>query len=370
MIFSCETKTLSDAISTVMKAASNKSNLPILEGLLISTDEDCLIVTANNMELGIECRIPATIKEDGAFVTGDARVFFEIIRKLPAGTADIHVNENYSTTIQSGKAIYNILGLSPESYPELPFVETDAVLHIAADKLRSMLRQTIYAAAIKHEKPMLTGAFFEIEEGVFSIVALDGFRMAIRTEKMKTEDEGYGFIVPSKALSELCRILPEDDTRVSLRLTDKHLLFSFDNKKVISRLIAGEYFNYKGILPKEHTLSLRLKVDDILSSVGRADPIVAMDVYRNPVIITVADNTLSIDCVTAVGKAHDVIEIAETDQTIRIGFNQKYLHDALANCECSDIIMEFNTNKSPCMIRPAEGEDFLFMVLPVRISEA
>ncbi len=370
MIFSCEKQTLSDAVSTVMKAASNKSNLPILEGLLISTDEDSLIITANNMELGIECRIPAKIREDGAFVTGDARVFFEIIRKLPSGTIDIHVKENYQTTIQSGKAVYNILGLDPESFPELPFVETDAVLTISADLLRSMLRQTIFAAAVKHEKPMLTGALFEIEDGVFSIVALDGFRMAIRKENIKTEDDGYGFIVPAKALSELCRILPEEDTPVSLRLTDKHLLFSFDNKKVVSRLIAGEYFNYKGILPKDHTLSLRLKVEDILSSVGRADPIVALDVYRNPVIITVSENTLSIDCVTAVGKAHDVIEIAETTESLRIGFNQRYLHDALANCECEDIIMEFNSNKSPCIIRPAKGDNFLFMVLPVRISEA
>ncbi|MDD6308183.1 MAG: DNA polymerase III subunit beta [Clostridia bacterium] len=369
MIFSCEKQILAEAVSTVMKAAVNKSTLPVLEGLLIRSDEDTIIITANNLELGIECRIPAHIREDGVFVTGDAKVFFEIIRKLPSGMIDITVQENFSVTIQNGKSIYSILGVAPEEFPELPRVLENVVLTIDAITLKKMIQQTVYAAAQKNEKPILTGVLFEIEDEYLYMVALDGFRMSIRKEAIPGQDEDFIFIVPAKTLSELSRILPDEEEQITVRLTDKHVFFEFGSIKVVSRLISGEYFQYKQIIPKDFRIKLQLPVADILSCVERADPIVALDVYKNPVIMTIQNDTLAIDCVTAVGKAHDVIEIPNCNSEIRIGFNQRYLHDALSACEGEEIIMEFNGNKNPCIIRPAAGDAYLFMVLPVRISE-
>ncbi len=371
MIFSCEKQLLSEAVSTVMKAASNKSTMPILEGILISTDGDNLILTGSNLELGIECRIPAEIREDGAIVTGDVRVFSEAIRKLPSGMADITVQDNFSTTIQSGKSVYNVLGMNPEEYPDLPQVLEDSGISLPSEVLKNMIRQTVYAAAQKNERPQLTGVLFEIEPTVFHMVALDGFRMAIHNEPLSEnpDEEPYSFIVPARTLLELSKILPDDDTPVMITASTKHVLFCFNEIRVVSRLLSGEYFQYQQIIPKDFKIQTTLSVSDVLTCVERADPIVSTDVYKNPVIMTLSGDTLAIDCVTAVGKAHDVIEIPDCGSEIRIGFNQRYLHDALSACDTEEIIMEFNGSRNPCIIRPKEGDSFLFMVLPVRISE-
>ncbi len=371
MIFSCEKQSLSDAVSIVMKAAANKASMPILEGILLSTDADSLVLTANNLELAIECRIPAEIREDGAIVTGDVRVFSEVIRKLPSGMADITVSENFSTTVQNGKSVYNILGMNPEEFPDIPSVLEDSGITVGAETLKKAIRQTAYAAAIKNERPSLTGVYFEIEPKAFHMVALDGFRMAIHNEPLSEnpDEEPYSFIVPARTLLELSRILPDGDAPVFITASTKHVQFTFGQIKVVSRLLSGEYFQYKQIIPGDFKIQTRLSVRDVLTCVERADPIVSTDVYKNPVIMTLSNDTLSIDCVTAVGKAHDVIEIPDCGSEIRIGFNQRYLHDALSVCDCEEIIMEFNGSRNPCIIKPAEGDEFLFMVLPVRISE-
>lgn len=372
MIFSCEKQTLSEAVSVVMKAASSKAAMPVLEGILLSTDEDSLLLTSNNLEMGITCKIPADIREDGAIVTGDVRIFSEVIRKLSPGNVDITVHDNFSTTVQNGKSVYNIVGTNPEAFPDLPEVLEDSGIRVSAATLRKMIGQTVFAAAIKNERPQLTGVLFEIEPTSFQMVALDGFRMAVCNQPLSEnpDDEPYSFIVPAKTLLELSKILPEDeDTSVFITASTKHVLFTFSNIKVVSRLLTGEFFQYKQIIPTDFKISTRLSVKDVLTCVERADPIVSTDVYKNPVIMTLSGDTLAIDCMTAVGKAHDVIEIPDCGSEIRIGFNQRYLHDALAACDSEEIIMEFNGNRNPCIIRPSEGDSFLFMVLPVRISE-
>ncbi len=371
MIFSCEKQTLSEAVSVVMKAAGTNPALPILEGILMSTDADSLVLVANNLEMGVECRIPASIKEDGAIVTGDVRVFSEVIRKLPSGEADITVQDSFSMTVQNGKSVYNILGMNPEEFPDLPEVLEDSGITLPAEVLKKMIRQTVFAAAQKNERPQLTGVYFEIEPTVFHMVALDGFRMAIHNEPLteNPDEEPYSFIVPARTLLELSRILPDDDTPVLITASTKHVLFTFKNIRLVSRLLSGEYFQYKQIIPTDFKIKTMLPLRDILTCVERADPIVSTDVYKNPVIMTLSGDTLSIDCVTAVGKAHDVIEIPDCGSEIRIGFNQRYLHDALSACDTEAIVMEFNGSRNPCIIKPAEGDAFLFMVLPVRISE-
>jgi len=326
---------------------------------------------ANNLELGIECRIPAEIREDGAIVTGDVRIFSEVIRKLPSGMVDITVQDNFSMTVQNGKSIYNIVGMNPEEFPELPEVLEDSGITLSSETLKKMIRQTVYAAAQKNERPALTGVFFEIEPTTFHMVALDGFRMAIHNEPLSEnpDEEPYSFIVPARTLLELSKILPDDDTPVLITASTKHVLFTVGKTKVVSRLLSGEYFQYRQIIPNDFKIRTRLDVKDLLTCVERADPIVSTDVYKNPVVMTLSGDTLAIDCITAVGKAHDVIEIPDCGSEIRIGFNQRYLHDALSVCDCEEIILEFNGSRNPCIIRPAEGEEFLFMVLPVRISE-
>lgn len=368
MIFSCERNILSEALNTVIKAASSKSSLPILEGVLINTDEDFIILTTNNLELGIECRIPAIVKEDGSIVVGDAKVFSEIIRKLPGGLIDIEVQDNHLIAIKNQKSVYNLMGINPVEFPELVRVSGEINFSEKSDKIKNMIRQSSFAIAQKHEKPILTGSLFEIENSILSVVSTDYFRLAIRREKITDDIDDAQFIIPGKTLNELNRILKDDDTLITVKVGDKYASFEFDNTKVVTRLIDGEFFNYKATIPADFKIKTKIKLNDILTCVERADPIVAVDVFKNPIIMTLENDTISIDCMTSTGKAHDVIEIEKASGEIKIGFNQKYLHDALAACECEYIILEFNGNLNPCIIRPYEGDSFLYMVLPVRIN--
>ncbi len=368
MIFLCEKEKLFDAVSTVIKAVSAKSPMPILEGILISTDEDKIILTTNNLDTGIECTIPATVQENGSAVLGDAKVFMEIIRKLPNDIISVDVKEDLKTTIKSQKSVYNVLALSPEQFPELPQIKESASFTLPSNVLKKMIRQTAYAVSTRPEKITLTGSLFEIEDGNLTVVSLDGFRMALRKEKVNAGVNNK-FIISGKTLSDVSKIIKDDETPVTIKITDKYALFEFENTKILSRLIEGEYFNYKAIIPKDFRVLTKLQLRDILNLVERTDPIVSVDIVKNPVKLTIENNILAIDCVTSTGKVHDVLEIDSTDEKIEIGFNQRYLHEALAACECDEILMQFNGNLNPCIIKPAEGEeDFLFMVLPVKIN--
>ena len=367
MIFLCEKEKLFEAVSTVIKAISSKSPMPILEGVLISTDEDKVILTTNNLDTGIECTIPATVQENGSVVIGDAKVFLEIIRKLPNDIISIDVKEDLKTTIKCQKSVYNILALNPEQFPELSQIKENSKITLPSNVLRKMIRQTSYAVSTRPDKITLTGSLFEIEDNILTVVSLDGFRMALKKEVVQAE-KNEKFIISGKTLNDVSKIIRDDETPVSLKITDKYVLFEFENTKVLTRLIEGEYFNYKAIIPKDFRVLTRLALSDILTCVERTDPIVSVDIVKNPIKLTIENNILSIDCVTSTGKVHDVLEIDPSDEKIEIGFNQRYLHEALAACECDEILMQFNGNLNPCIIRPADGDDFVFMVLPVKIT--
>lgn len=368
MIFSCEKAYLAEAVGIVSKAAAIKSPIPVLEGILISTDGDSIILTANNLELGIECKIPADVIEEGSVVISDARVFSEIIRKLPNDYINIDVKENLNTTIKCQNSVYKIMSLGSVEFPELPVINKENTVIINSPLLKSMIRQTSYAIAIKNDKPVLTGSLFEIEDNTLSIVSLDGFRLAVRKEFVGNSVNAK-FIVPGKTLSELSKILKDEDTPVNIKVTDKYALFEINNTKVISRLIDGEFFNYKSIIPKDFKIKTKVNLADLITCVERADPIVSVDVFKNPVKMTLNDDTITIDCMTSTGMVKDVIEIESCKGEIEIGFNQKYLHDALSACECDVINLEFNGSLNPCIITPEEGDSFLYMVLPVRMSK-
>ena len=367
MNFLCEKDNLLEGISTVIRAVVSKSPMPILEGVLISTDDNCIILTTNNLEMGIECRIPAIVKENGSIVIGDARVFFEIVRKLPNDLISVDVDDNFKITIKCQKSVYNLMGLNPIEFPELPMIKETATVKIDAEILKKMIRQTLFAVATRPEKPVLTGTLFEIEGDRLSLVSLDGFRMAIRNETIEAE-KNMRFIISGKTLGELTKIIKDEPVPIAIKLTEKYVLFEYENTKVISRLIEGEYFNYKGIIPSDFKIKTVLNLQDILVSVERTDPIVSVDILKNPIKMTIDRNIIEIDCMTSTGKVHDILEIDDCGERIEIGFNQRYLHEALQACECEEIIMEFNGSLNPCIIRPLEGDSFLFMVLPVKLS--
>lgn len=367
MNFLCEKEKISDAVATVLKAVISKTPLPILEGILISTNDDEIILTTNNLETGIECRVSAIIKEHGNVVIGDAKVFGEIIRKLPNDYISVEVTDNFQTVIKCQKSVYNIIGLNPEEFPELPPIKEKTKFTINSDALKRLIKQTSFAVSNRPEKPVLTGSLFDIKGNILTVVSLDGFRMAIKRESIMSEKDEK-FIISGKTLNDISKILKDDETPVTIKLTDKYVLFEFEKTKVLSRLIEGDFFDYEKIIPNDFRVKAFINLTDMLCCVERADPIVAVDIVKNPIKLTIDDNILSIDCMTSTGKVHDVIEIESCQEKIEIGFNQKYLHEALAACECNEIIMEFNGKLNPCIIRPTEDDSFLFMVLPVKID--
>ncbi len=367
MNFLCEKENLLEAVNIVLKAVATKSPMPILEGVLINTNDDEIILTTNNLETGIECRIPAIIKEHGTIVIGDAKVFGDIVKKLPNDYISVEVSDNFQTIIKCQKSVYNIIGLNPEEFPELPPIKEKTKIQINSNVLKNIIKQTSFAVSNRFEKPVLTGSLFEIVGNILTIVSLDGFRMAVRREAVISENDEK-FIVPGKTLNDIAKILKEDDTPIVIKLTDKYVLFEYENTKILSRLIDGDYFDYKKIIPNDFRVKAYICLSDILCCVERADPIVAVDIIKNPIKLTIDDNILAIDCMTATGKVHDVIEIESCQENIEIGFNQKYLHEALTACECDEIIMEFNGKLNPCIIRHPDNDSFLFMVLPVKID--
>ncbi|MBO4897954.1 MAG: DNA polymerase III subunit beta [Clostridia bacterium] len=368
MFFICEKSVLSDALSTVINAVTSKTPLPILKGILINSDNGSITLTTNNLDLGIESTIPAEVHENGAAVIGDARIFLEIIRKLPNDLITVEINDDMKATIRCRKSVYNVQCLNPEEFPELPGIKEKASFEIPSDNLKKIIRQTGYAVSQRLDKPTLMGSLFEIENGNLTVVSLDGYRMAIKREKINS-DSNEKLIIDGKALSDVSRIIKDGDTPVSIKFSDKFVLFMIENTKIISRLIEGEFVNYEKIIPTDFKISLNMELSDILTCVERADPIVAVDIGKNPIKITIEDDTLSVDCMTSTGKVHDVIEIENVGESLTIGFNQRYIHEALAACECEKIIMQFNGSLNPCIVRPSEGEDFLFMVLPVKLSQ-
>lgn len=369
MIFSCEKDVLSSAVSCVMRAASGKSNMPILEGILVSTDKDKLILTTNNLEYGMECSVPAVISEEGACVW-DSKIFSEIVRKLPNATVEVEVDDNLLTNIKCQKSLYNIKGQNPIEFPELPPINENNSFEISSALLKSMIRSTYHAISLKNDKPVLTGSLFEFKEGSLSVVALDGFRMAIRKEETGGAPSDLSFIVPGKTLSEILRILDEEEETVKIKVSEKYVGFYYKGINLISRLIGGEYFDYKRIIPADCRIKVKVKLSELETSVSRADPIVSLDVFKNPVRLTLKEDTLTIDCMTNAGRVFDVIEINGGGASIEMGFNQRYLHDALSACESEYVNLEFMGELNPLIIKPETGDNFLYMVLPVRLKQA
>lgn len=366
MKFFCEKSILSDAINIVQKAISPKSTLPILEGILLTANDGFVILTGNDLEIGIECKIEAEVSREGAIVL-NGKVFGEMIRKLPNDVISIESDENLKTTIKCQKSVYDIIALSAVEFPEIPAIDEREAFSMSAPLLKSMIRQTIFAVSLSENKPTLTGTLFDISEGFIKLVAVDGFRLALRKEELKEKDVSENFIVPGKTLGELSRIIKDDEADISVKRTDRHVLFEYENSRIISRLLDGDFLKYESIIPVDFKIETAVFLDDFIKSVERTDPIVAIDIYKSPVKLGIDDDLLRVSCMTATGRVEDVIAMAPCGEKLDIGFNQKYLHDALKACDGEKIKLYFNTPLTPCIIKPFEGEAFLFMILPVRL---
>ena len=367
MKFSCEKALLQAAISTTSRAVSPKSSIPALEGILLEAGSD-LRLTGYNLETGIRTIVPADIREEGTLVLG-ARLFGEIVRKLPDDIVTFQ-SENYMVNIKCGMSEFNILGTDPEEFPELPTVEYQNSLILPQSRLKAMISQTLFAVSDNESRPIHTGSLFEVDSEGLTIVSVDGYRLALRHESIDKKEgaETFSFVVPGAALSEVEKICSDVDEPASVTQGARHVMFKVGDTMLVSRRLEGEFLAYRQAIPRNNTIHVEGDTRALLSSIDRVSLIIS-DKLKSPLRCVFDSNRLKISTKTAIGDAYDECPLSGDGGGLEIGFNNKYLMDALKAAPADKVRLELTTGVSPCVILPTEGEEnFLYMVLPVRLK--
>ncbi|MCC5909522.1 MAG: DNA polymerase III subunit beta [Clostridiaceae bacterium] len=366
MRFICHQKQLIQSISIVQKAVSSKTTLPILKGIYIEAINNTIKLIATDLEIGIEHITEANTYTEGSVVV-DARLFSEIIKKLPSSEVEISLQDSNQLCIKCENSEFNILSYNPQDFPELPVVEENYSCEISQDLFKNMIRQTVFATSQDESRPVLTGALLEIEDGTLNMVALDGYRLALRRGKIQSHLDNK-VIIPAKTLNEINRIANnEEEENINITLTKNHGLFIIGNTKLISRLLEGEFINYKQILPGEYRSKVKANTRDLLSSIERAS-LLAKEGKNNLVKFIVQDHSMIITSNSELGKVHEEIHVELEGEDIEIAFNSKYFIEALKIVEDDEIYLEFTTNLSPGILKPATSQNYTYLVLPVRLS--
>ena len=367
MKFSCEKALLQAAISTTSRAVSPKSSIPALEGILLEAGND-LRLTGYNLETGIRTIVPADIREEGTLVLG-ARLFGEIVRKLPDDIVTFQ-SENYMVNIKCGMSEFNILGTDPEEFPELPTVEYQNSLILPQSRLKAMISQTLFAVSDNESRPIHTGSLFEVDSNGLTIVSVDGYRLALRHEAIDKKEgaETFSFVVPGAALSEVEKICSDVDEPASVTQGARHVMFKVGDTMLVSRRLEGEFLAYRQAIPRNNTIHVEGETRALLSSIDRVSLIIS-DKLKSPLRCVFDSNLLKISTKTAIGDAYEECPLSGDGGGLEIGFNNKYLMDALKAAPADKVRLELTTGVSPCVILPTEGEEnFLYMVLPVRLK--
>ena len=366
MKFSCEKYLLQTACSIASRAAASKSPIPALEGLQISA-EDKLYVKGYDLKEGIVTGIEADIAQRGVVVVG-ARLFGEMIRRLPDGIVTVSSDEKDNITVKCGKSQFNILGISAEDYPELPSFDTLNSIRLPQHILKDMINKTIFAVSTDEVRPIYTGTLFEVEENRLTLVSVDGYRLARRTEELADSRlESCTFVVPGTALSDVEKICSDEEGDVSISVGSRHISFEIGDTVVVSRRLEGEFLNYRRSIPETFKYEIKVDRTEFMASIDRVSLIVS-EKNSSPVRMTMGDGTIDCLCVTPIGRAEDVCTCEGNGEGLLIGFNDRYMKDALKAAGKDELKLCINSAASPCIIKAADGsEDFTYMVLPVRL---
>ena len=366
MKFVCEKNTLLDAVSKVGRAVAGKSVHPSLEGILLKAGNASLYLAGYDLELGITTRIEADVEEPGNIVL-NAKLFGDIVRRSPSDEVEVTVDEKLNVYIKSGKSEFHILGISAAEYPELPTVDEGTGFTLPQSTLGSMIRQTIFAVSQNDARPVHKGILFEMEENTLRLVAVDGSRLALRCEKVNNVEE-MKFVIPGKTLLEVMKLLNDEDSPVSLAVGRRHVVMEINGYAVISRLLEGEFLSYKKAIPADFGTVIRVKTRDLMDAVDRASLVIS-DSMKSPLVCYFSDGEVNLSCTTSTGSVNDSLPANVDGEAVEIGFNSRYITDALRNTECDEIRIEVKGALAPMKILPVEGDAFLFMVLPVRLKK-
>lgn len=362
----CYKSNLLNGVQIVSRAVSNKTTMSILECIMVDATKDMITLTGNDMDLGIETIIEGEIVEKGAIAL-DAKIFLEIVRKLPESDIVIETDSSYKTTITCEKARFTIIGKSGEDFSYLPVVEKENSINISQFTLKEVVRQTIFSISDNDNNKLMTGELFEINGDEMKVVSLDGHRISIRKIQMKESYQSKKVVVPGKTLNEVSRILPGGaDSLVKISFTEKHIVFEFDNTTVVSRLIEGEYFKVDQMLSSDYETKVRINKKEFLECIDRATLLVK-EGDKKPIIINILDNVMELKINSLLGSMNEDIDIDKQGKDLMIGFNPKFLIDALRVIDDEEVNLYMVNPKAPCFIKNNE-ESYIYLILPVNFT--
>lgn len=366
MKFICSKANLLTGLQIVSKAVPNKTTMSILECILIDTTKNMIKLTANDMELGIETIVEGEIVEKG-IIALEAKIFFDIVRKLPDSDVTIESDDSFKTIIRCDKSNFTIIGKSGDDFSYLPVVEKDNQIVISQFTLKEVVRQTIFSISDNDNNKLMTGELFDINGDQLKVVSLDGHRISIRRIQLKDNYEPHKMIVPGKTLNEITKIIPGDaDKDIVISFTSNHIVFEFDDTVVVSRLIEGEYFRIEQMLSSDYETKVKINKRELLSCIDRATLLVK-EGDKKPIIINISDTSMELKINSIVGSMKEEIDIEKQGKDLLIGFNPKFLIDALRVIDDEEVELYMVNSKAPCFIKNQE-ESYIYLILPVNFT--
>lgn len=364
MIFICQKQKLQEGILIAQKAITGKSTMPILEGIYINASKNGLTLIGSDIDVSIQTKVEADVLEEGSIVI-DSKIFGEIIRKLPNSDIRIEILENDTVQITCEKSIFNVVYMNADEFPQLPKIDEAKQIQVPQNILKNMIKSTSFAIAQDETRPILQGILFEIKDKKLNLVALDGYRLAIKTEYLDS-DFNLDIVIPGKTLNEVAKILEDVDSMVNITFTNNHILFNLEDTKIISRLLDGKYVNYNSLLPQEHKLLVEVNKQELQNCIERAS-LMVKEGNSNLIKLDIKEDTLVITSNSQLGKVREEIAINLQGEEIQIAFNSRYLIDVLKSMEEDVVLLEMTSSVTPCVIKAKNTDSYKYLVLPVRL---
>lgn len=366
MKFSAEKSIICDAVINVSKCVSSKSTIPALEGVKMMLNGNSLEVSGYNLEIGSITKIAVNSDDSGECVI-NARLLSDIIRKMPDGEIHFQIDDNLNAKISCHNTEYDIQAYPTDEYPDLPRMDEARSFSIPQSIIKSMIDQTLYAVAQTDLKPILTGELFDIKNSTFNLVAIDGYRLAIRTEKLDTSEDFY-FVVPSKALAEVVRLLIDDDEKLcQISSNKKHVMFDMNGYSFFARLLEGDFHNYNSTLFSEFKTEVIVNARELADSLDRCALLIS-DKHKAPVECRFESGVLHVDCKTGLGRVSDEMSADLSGDSVNIGFNNRYLADALRYSQSDKVKLHLNGSNRPVKVLPLQGDSFTFLLMPIALK--
>ncbi len=369
----CEKEKLLKGINSVVRAVPTRTTMPILEGILIQTNNNELKLTSYDLELGIEYTMECEVQEEGNTVVNSI-MFSEIIRKLPDTDISIELNKNNLLVIECEGSLYKLSTMNPDEFPELPKIVVENSIETDQTILKNMIRKTIFAVSIEENRPIFTGCLFEVINNSLNVVAIDGFRMGWVSNKLSSSSSNFKAVIPGKTLNEVNKIILDSFDNIKIGVSKNQAIFEMENCKIVTRLLDGEFLNYASVIPSNWETRIRVNKSILQNCFERVSLISSSSIEKEkkyPVKISIEVGKIIISCTNQTGDAKEEMFTETEGKDLEIGVNPKYFLDALKAIDDEEVYISFGTNISPCVIKPIDetARNYTYMILPIRMKE-